>query len=208
MGDRVLQKSLATTAPPSAVHSAEARPLKDYKPYLHTSVLRTADMDSNGEIEEDASLEPEHAFDDQLDRPAPCFTAKTDHDRNCDLSLYFNNGAPTVLVFYAAWCDASDHEARLLEKYAMDYSTYADWVLVSVECNVRSFKAFHLECQLEVVTHVALQKEERDRINEAFSIEYLPHRVFIDSDGLIQKTDSSAECDTFYDEVIRGLRML
>ena len=30
-------------------------------------------------------------------------------------------------------------------------STYADWVLVSVECNVRSFKAFHLECQLEVV---------------------------------------------------------
>ena len=31
------------------------------------------------------------------------------------------------------------------------------------------------------VTHVALQKEERDRINEAFSIDYLPHRVFIDS---------------------------
>ena len=94
------------------------RPLKDYKQYLHTSVLQTAiaDMDSNGEIEEDASLEPKHAFDDQLDRPAPCFTAKTDDDRNCDLSLYFNNGAPTVLVFYAAWCDASDHEARLLEK--------------------------------------------------------------------------------------------
>ena len=36
-------------------------------------------------------------------------------------------------------------------QYAMDYSTYADWVLVSVECNVRSFKKFHTECQLEVV---------------------------------------------------------
>jgi hypothetical protein len=113
----------------------------------------------------------------------PDFTIQNAGSLNTDrISTHVDNGLPSILCFYATWCQTTREHVAKMEECAEIFAGRANLVLVNIGQGAQQAARIERAIGVRNTIHVVVAGKD---LPPAYQVRYLPHKVLIAKDRAV-----------------------
>jgi len=123
------------------------------------------------------------------------------------LAVYYSNGKPTIVLLYASWCEGCVDLIQQLHTVAKAFEGKCNFVAINMEYSIFAAAKHHAKFPkvFQQVTHLMLEHTEGvQRMLPKFGITTIPHSLFINSDGIVERNGADFNIDEVRVALLEG----
>ena len=125
-----------------------------------------------------AALNVSALYAEEMNKPAPDFTLKSNSGKNLKLSE--SRGEVILLNFWASWCGPCRQEMPLLEGL---HNKYKDFGFKVMGVNVEEDSKEAIKILKEIKVNFPVVFDTSNKVSELYKVSAMPSTVLIDRDG-------------------------